>query len=83
MNALRLGCPEGSDLQHAGMALREDQVNVGHSHCVWFNANPGALERVVLVTRSLPDAGMAQALFDGRWTAHEWPAARLDAHPPL
>jgi type VI secretion system protein ImpM len=74
VEALKLGCPEGAALQHAGMALREAQVNVGHSHCVWFNANPAALERVVLVTRALPAAARAQALYDGRWAQTGWPA---------
>ena len=83
VEALKLGCPEGVALQHAGMTLREAQVNVGHSHCVWFNASPAALERVVLVTRTLPPAALAQALFDGHWAAQGWPAARTDARPPL
>jgi type VI secretion system protein ImpM len=83
VHALKVGCPEGIDVQQAGVALREAQVNVGHSHCVWFNASPGALERVLLVTRALPDSGLAQALFDGRWASHGWPAARTDTRPTL
>jgi type VI secretion system protein ImpM len=79
VNAMKVGCPHGCDLLHARNALRDDQVSVGHSHCVWFNTSPGDVERVVLVTRALPSAALAQALFDGRFALHAWPAAKSDA----
>jgi type VI secretion system protein ImpM len=83
VSALKVGCPNGSGLVNVRNALREDQVSVGHEHCVWFNANPGDMERVVLVTRGLPLSALSQALFDGRWAAHGWPAARSDAQLPV
>jgi type VI secretion system protein ImpM len=79
VEALQVGCPAGCDLTHARTALREAQISVGHSHCVWFNASPADLERVVLVSRTLPQGARSQALFDGRWDAHGWPGARPDA----
>ena len=83
VEALRVGCPTGCDLGHARTALREDQINVGHSHCVWFNASPADLERVVLVIRTVPQCALSQALFDGRWAQHGWPGARSDARAAL
>jgi hypothetical protein len=56
---------------------------VGHSHCVWFNTNPGDMERVVLVTRSLPASPLSYVLFDGRWATHGWTSARSDAQVSL
>jgi type VI secretion system protein ImpM len=83
VHALKMGCPGGYDLVKVRNALREDQVSVGHTHCVWFNANPCDLERVVLVTRTLPMSALSQALFDGRWLAHGWTSARSDARLAL
>jgi type VI secretion system protein ImpM len=78
VQAMRVGCPGGHDLTHVRKALRDDQIAVGHTHCVWFNANPGDLDRVVLVTRALPVGVLSQALFDGRWAAHGWAATRSE-----
>lgn len=79
VTALKLGCGRQAGLDRARTALREEQVNVGHAHSVWFDANPGALERAVLVTRGLPETALSGALFDGRWAAHGWPCAKADA----
>jgi type VI secretion system protein ImpM len=83
VHAMKVACPGGHDLASVRNALREDQVSVGHSHCVWFNTNPGDMERVVLVTRSLPLSPLSYVLFDGRWATHGWTSARSDAQVSL
>lgn len=83
VQAMKVGCPNGQDLGSVRNALREDQVSVGHNHCVWFNTNSGDMERVVLVTRTLPLSALSQALFDGRWGAHGWTSARSDTQVSL
>ncbi len=78
VTALKLAAGPGGDFGPVRAALREQQVNVGHSHCVWFNANPGAMECVMLVTRSLPEPQLSCAFLDGRWDVHGWESARGD-----
>lgn len=83
ITALKVGCAPGCDLGHVRLALREEQISVGHSHCVWFNATAETIERVVLVTKALPQPALAGALFDGRWGQHGWPCAKSDARLPI
>ena len=78
VTALVIPAGAEADLTAVRTALHEEQVNVGHSHCVWFNASSAASERVVLVTRSLPHAQLSCAFLDRRWSVHGWDDGRSD-----
>ena len=78
VTALMISAGSDADFGTVRTTLHEEQVHVGHSHCVWFNASAQTQARVVLVTRSLPHAQLACAFLDGRWTVHGWDDGRSD-----
>ena len=77
--ALKIGCPPGQGIAYVRSVLREEQVDVGHSHCVWFDATAETIERVVLVSRALPEPDRFCALLDGAWERHGWATARCNS----
>jgi hypothetical protein len=78
VTALMIPAGSDADLGAVRTALQEEQVHVGHSHCVWCNASSQVADRVLLVTRSLPHAQLACAFLDGRWAVHGWDGGRSD-----
>ncbi|MCC6535878.1 MAG: type VI secretion system-associated protein TagF [Burkholderiales bacterium] len=79
VTAFKVAAGSNDGLSDARAILREEQVNVGHRHCVWFNASAQASERVLLVTRALPDAQLSCAFFDGGWRKFGWDSSKADA----
>lgn len=76
INALRVGAAPHDNLGTVQAAMREQQFNVGHSHCVWFDASADAAECTLLITKSLPEPRLSCALLDGRWEKHGWDLGR-------
>jgi type VI secretion system protein ImpM len=78
VTALAIAAGSDGSLQAAAGLLREQQVNVGHTYCVWFNASSDPPERVLLVTKGLPQGQLAIAFLDGRWALHGWDTGPSD-----
>ena len=78
VNALMIAAGADTDFATVRTTLHEEQVNVGHSHCVWLNASASPNERFLLVTQSLPLPQFSCAFLDGRWVAHGWGDGRSD-----
>lgn len=70
--AMKISAGRDRSFEAVREALRRAQVVVGPWHCVWYDASPHALERVLLVTKTLPSPQHFCALLDGRWAAHGW-----------
>jgi type VI secretion system protein ImpM len=83
VSALKVAAGSTGDLNGARLALRELQINVGHAHCVWAHTSSPLIERVLLVSRSLPEPQLCCAFLDGRWDVHGWGSGYADAGIPV
>jgi type VI secretion system protein ImpM len=79
VTALKISAGRTRPFDHAREALRRAQVVVGPWHCVWYDASPHALDRVLLVTKTLPAPRLFCAMLDGRWAAHGWETGNVGA----
>jgi len=79
VTALKVATVRDRPFDHAREVLRRAQVVVGPWHCVWYDASPHALERVLLVTKTLPSPRLFCAMLDGRWGVHGWETGAVGA----